>query len=124
MGQVGIGKMDANDLEHQMTQQMNKYKFMNGYVAQWPNKATSPGDVYAQKISWLPRDPNVEDCGDQFMGEYLYSFIPRMCQPIANRTQSGFLFRHDTRVGPIIEISFKPNEKPKYKEMLLPTSIN
>ncbi len=103
---------------------MNKYKFANGYTAEWPNKAINPNGVNTQEIQWTPSRPSFDDCGNQFLGEYLYAFVPKMIQPVANRMQESILYCVDTGLGPIIKIDFKPNERPRYSQMVLPMSQN
>ena len=101
---------------------MNKYKFANGYVAQWSDKAINPEQLNTNEIIWSPNQPNLQDCGDQFIGEYLYSFVPRMMQPIVNRTQKKMLYAFDTTMDCVIMVKFQPNQKPIYEEVVFPVS--
>jgi len=103
---------------------MNKYKFANGYTAEWSNKAVNPDSINVKEVRWSPKQPNLQDCGNQFIGEYLYGFIPRLCQPSVNRMQKSMLYCFDTAMGPVVEIEFRPNERPKYNQMVFPLSVN
>lgn len=99
-----------------------KYKFENGYTAEWRNQAINPGDTNHLTIQWTPKEPDLHELGNQFVGEYLYKFVPLLCQPIANRIKQPFPYRMN--MGPyILCVLFKPNKRPKYmagdKEMII-----
>lgn len=104
---------------------MNTYKFLNGYKAYWSNKAINPDGVSTIEVEWTPNPPNLRDLGNQFVGEYMYGFIPKMYQPIANRMNQVIPCVFPLPVGDaMLQIDFIPNEKPKYKEMYFPMNLN
>jgi hypothetical protein len=92
---------------------MNKYRFENGYVAEWRNRAINPDSVNTLKIEWTPNPPDFMELGNQFLGEYLYKFAPSLCQPIADRMKQPF--PHQIVAGPmVVVILFEPNGRPLY----------
>ena len=101
---------------------MNKYKFENGYVAEWRNRAINPGESAEFKIEWSPAVPDMLKLGHQFAGEYLYKFVPSMCQPISNRMKSVVPYSIEMP-GCVVSVLFKADERPIYmaggKEMLV-----
>ena len=101
---------------------MNKYKFANGYVAEWPNKAINPEGINMNESHWSPEVPDVHKLGDQFVGEYLYAFIPKMMQPAVNRTQKRMMYVFDTNMEVCVYIDFKPNKSPEYSPFVLPVN--
>ena len=92
---------------------MNKYKFENGYVAEWRNQAINPDSYNQFDIQWTPDTPDMFKCGNQFAGEYIYKFVPMLCQPIANRTKRPLPYTI-AMPGYVLCILFMPNERPKY----------
>ena len=104
---------------------MNTYKFLNGYKAHWSNKAINPNEINKIEVEWTPKPPDLTDLGNQFAGEYMYSFIPKMYQPIANRMNTVIPYMLPLPIGDaMLKIDFIPNEKPKYKEMYFPMNMN
>jgi len=103
---------------------MNTYKFSNGYKAYWNNKAINPESVNTMQFEWTPKPPDVLELGNQFFGEYMYSFIPRVYQPIANRMNEVIPYIMPLPIGDaLLQIDFIPNERPKYKEMYYPMNM-
>jgi len=102
---------------------MFKYKFMNGYTAEVPNKAMNPGVVNTSEIIWSPEVPNFEGIGNQFMGEYLYSFIPRLVQPQVDRINQKVGYLVDLK-GRQIMVEFTPNDRPHFEMMPIFASNN
>jgi hypothetical protein len=107
---------------------MNKYKFENGYSVEWRDRAINPGEINHLQFEWEPKVPNMFELGNQFIGEYIYKFVPRMCQPIANRTKQPFPYSIDMPNSGVLLVIFKPNERPKYMvgntEILILPSTN
>lgn len=97
---------------------MFKYKFMNGYTAEVPNTAMNPNSINMQQVRWTPDVPDFESMGNQFLGEYLYSFVPKMVQPAVNRMNSKTLWATEF-AGQTITIEFTPNQRPNYNVMVV-----
>jgi len=106
---------------------MNKYRFENGFVAEWRNRAINPDSVNTLKIEWTPHPPNFMELGNQFVGEYLYKFAPSLYQPIADRMKQAFPCRIVTD-SLVVVILFEPNGRPLYyangaQQLMLPATL-